>query len=335
MKKEKVILFGAGGRLKNCIHILEFQYEILFICDNDLKKHNQKFEGYEVHSPALLLEYRGIRVIIVSSYEDQIYNQLMQMGLDNICTLYGLPKEMDSLPHRHFLYNMIQKRCGDDSQIMNVDDIYLNWNNHWRIREIVKQTIPFGITGDEKILDYGFGCGTLVLNGLIQNQDIYGIDLDEEKKAYYDMKIDDLGYPKEWKERGRMYDGLTIPFENESFDLIYCDYVLEHVSDLYSCLSEMIRVCKNGGRIRIACPNYDASFEEHYLVDFGKSLYGHKEEFASFLTEQGRDSRQLKTIYFINMQDIKVILDTFGELKIIDLNERCPLSGINLLITKL
>lgn len=39
----------------------------------------------------------------------------------------------------------------------------------------------------------------------------------------------------------------NIPFENDSFDVIFCNHVLEHVEDDIRCMSELYRVLKPGG----------------------------------------------------------------------------------------
>lgn len=42
-------------------------------------------------------------------------------------------------------------------------------------------------------------------------------------------------------------DILDLPFENESFDIIFCNHVLEHIVDDRKAMSEMFRVMKKGG----------------------------------------------------------------------------------------
>ena len=51
----------------------------------------------------------------------------------------------------------------------------------------------------------------------------------------------------------------TFPFETTSFDYIFSEHCLEHLSysDGQSALSECYRVLKPGGRIRVATPNLD------------------------------------------------------------------------------
>lgn len=42
-------------------------------------------------------------------------------------------------------------------------------------------------------------------------------------------------------------DILNLPFENESFDIVFCNHVLEHIIDDEKAMSELYRVMKKGG----------------------------------------------------------------------------------------
>ena len=42
-------------------------------------------------------------------------------------------------------------------------------------------------------------------------------------------------------------DILDLPFENESFDVVFCNHVLEHIEDDKKAMSELFRVMKHGG----------------------------------------------------------------------------------------
>lgn len=42
-------------------------------------------------------------------------------------------------------------------------------------------------------------------------------------------------------------DILNLPFENESFDVVFCNHVLEHIVDDQQAMSELFRVMKKGG----------------------------------------------------------------------------------------
>lgn len=46
------------------------------------------------------------------------------------------------------------------------------------------------------------------------------------------------------------------PFADDEFDEIVCHHVIEHVPDVMALISELHRITKPGGRIRIVTPHY-------------------------------------------------------------------------------
>lgn len=50
---------------------------------------------------------------------------------------------------------------------------------------------------------------------------------------------------------GSVYE---LPFENESFDIVLCMVVMEHLEDPKSAIAEMKRVLKKGGKILVSVP---------------------------------------------------------------------------------
>ncbi|MBF0528719.1 MAG: class I SAM-dependent methyltransferase [Deltaproteobacteria bacterium] len=49
-------------------------------------------------------------------------------------------------------------------------------------------------------------------------------------------------------------DAAAIPFANESFDMVICEFMIEHVPDPYIVCQEMARVLKPGGSLYISYP---------------------------------------------------------------------------------
>jgi len=78
---------------------------------------------------------------------------------------------------------------------------------------------------------------------------IWGMDIDlerirEAKKRILDKDVKII--------RGF---GEKIPFSDESFDLVYCSEVLEHVNNLAKTLNEIKRVLRRRGKLYITIPN--------------------------------------------------------------------------------
>jgi predicted SAM-dependent methyltransferase len=47
-----------------------------------------------------------------------------------------------------------------------------------------------------------------------------------------------------------------LPFDDNTFDVVYAQHILEHVHNLPYVLSEVHRVCRNGGRVKIEAPHW-------------------------------------------------------------------------------
>jgi len=84
----------------------------------------------------------------------------------------------------------------------------------------------------KKILDVG--CGW--------NKTPGAIGMDSNPKAHADV-IHDLG-------------NIPYPFGDDEFDEIVCRHVAEHVPDVMSFITEIYRITKSGGRIKIVTPHY-------------------------------------------------------------------------------
>lgn len=83
-----------------------------------------------------------------------------------------------------------------------------------------------------KILDVG--CGANKTEG--------AVGLDNNPRTNADV-IHDLG-------------DLPYPFPDDEFDLVVSNHVIEHVPDVMAFITELYRVTKNGGRIKLLTPHY-------------------------------------------------------------------------------
>ncbi|MBD2187105.1 class I SAM-dependent methyltransferase [Pseudanabaena mucicola] len=91
-----------------------------------------------------------------------------------------------------------------------------------------------------KILDVG--CGTMPYRSLFNSVD-----------NYVGLEISRDGFLGE-KDGKYYYDGKQFPFDDNVFDGILCNQVLEHVFNPDEFLQEMKRVIKPGGRILLTIP---------------------------------------------------------------------------------
>ena len=65
-------------------------------------------------------------------------------------------------------------------------------------------------------------------------------------------------------------DILDLPFEDESFDVIFCNHVLEHIEDDRKAMSELYRVMKKGGWGILQVPmknSFEKTYEDFTITD--------------------------------------------------------------------
>lgn len=144
---------------------------------------------------------------------------------------------------------------------------------------------------------------------------IYGLDYNEDliltcKRIFNANKID--------------LESEDIPYETETFDLVICNQVLEHLKNYRKVIHGLIRVAKKGGYIVIGIPNLAHLINRIYLL-FGiqpmcihlngahVSAFTHK-EFVKMLTSLERIKLidcTGSTMYPLPFFITKVIVDYF------------------------
>lgn len=142
-------------------------------------------------------------------------------------------------------------------------------NNEQKIAQLGKPSLIFG-PGQQKrlnlvkkyidlkgkrVLDVGCGIGIYSWAFFNESAEVFGIDIDKEniKKARKQAP----------GVRFLTSEGENLPFENDFFDIIFLNEVLEHVKDDKKTISECLRVLKPGGKIIIFAPNRFFPFETH------------------------------------------------------------------------
>ena len=97
--------------------------------------------------------------------------------------------------------------------------------------------------------------------------------------------------------------GEAIPYEDNSFDLIYSFEVLEHVENPRKVLEEIYRILKPGAYAYISTCNYDSFYEGHYKR-FWNPFIGIEGNRKNFL-KKGLSSKFLSELNFITKKQIK------------------------------
>ena len=86
------------------------------------------------------------------------------------------------------------------------------------------------------------------------------------RKLNHDYKTADLDSPIADVKA----DIINLPFNDNSFDVIFCNHVLEHVQDDTKAIKELFRVMKKGGMGIFQVPqdlNRDITFEDNSITD--------------------------------------------------------------------
>src|SRR5688572_26482459 len=97
-----------------------------------------------------------------------------------------------------------------------------------------------------RVLDVGCGVGQVVARLTDGGFEAYGVDVSEPN----------IARAKQFCPRCQIYDGRTLPFENNFFASVGALNVLEHVEQPESFIAELVRVARPGGKIVLSSPNF-------------------------------------------------------------------------------
>jgi len=122
-----------------------------------------------------------------------------------------------------------------------------------------------------RLLDVG--CGNKPYASLLHCTEHVGVDVEQS--------------PHRREQMDKIYDGRTLPFDDEEFDSILCTEVLEHCLDPQHVVREMWRVLKPGGHALITIPMVIHHHEEPW--DF--------QRFTRYGMEQLAAQAQLKVVW--------------------------------------
>jgi ubiquinone/menaquinone biosynthesis C-methylase UbiE len=145
-------------------------------------------------------------------------------------------------------------------------EVYFDKNHYYGMLKELENAVD-GFK-NKKVLEIGSGYGMLsAIANKEFNYDFYGIE-PTKVEAEGRFEQSQILFNENNIEKTKITAGFgeSLPFDDESFNVVFSFQVLEHVQDPYKVLSESWRVLKKGGQLYINAPNYNFFFEGHYHV---------------------------------------------------------------------
>lgn len=131
---------------------------------------------------------------------------------------------------------------------------------------VTKKMAELAPSGNLKCLDFGCGGGDLIVHARKKGFDIVGLDLEslarEKNRPAIEKNSLTIG------EDIFLYDGGTLPFADESFDMVIANMVFEHIAEPRKYVQEIHRILKKGGCFLALFPTAEAIWEGHLLLYF-------------------------------------------------------------------
>ena len=109
------------------------------------------------------------------------------------------------------------------------------------------EVVGFDQWKGKKILEVGCGLGTDLLQFAKGGAEVYAVDLTEKATELARKRLDLYGLDGSVS----ISDSENLPFQTDSFDLVYSWGVIHHTPNTEAAAREIMRVCKPGGHVLV------------------------------------------------------------------------------------
>jgi SAM-dependent methyltransferase len=128
------------------------------------------------------------------------------------------------------------------------------------------------------------GCGPAVflreLAEMHPEMEVAGVDVSSTRLRAAEERL--RGVPNAWACQG---NAMSLPFDSESFDVVFCRFLVEYLPDKALAIREMARVCKPGGTVLLQ--DLDGQLVWHFPED--PELQPQTEKIVNYLATTGFD----------------------------------------------
>lgn len=185
-------------------------------------------------------------------------------------------------------------------------------HNEKIIEQFSKQAVPFtkiqghysgvdsiikmsGASKQDRVLDIACGTGIVTCEFAKVVKEVVGLDITQEMLEQSRKKQDEENLIN---IRFEICDVEALPYNDESFDIVFTRYSFHHFLDVKKVFDEMIRVCKKGGKIIVVDvavneQSQKAFNEMERLRDPSHTKALTKEEFERLFANERLTKRQI------------------------------------------
>jgi ubiquinone/menaquinone biosynthesis C-methylase UbiE len=180
----------------------------------------------------------------------------------------------------------------------------------------MRKFVNFGMYAGKKVLEVGVGQGTDLVQFAKGGADVYGIDITQRHLELAARNFEVRGMHAHLQNAA----AAAIPFENDSFDVVYSFGVLHCTDNTVRSLSECHRVLKPGGELILAMYHRHSFFHAYTIVVNG-ILRGNLRRLGyrglMSLVESGADGIEfVPLVKTYSRNQLRTILEDFAHVRL-------------------